>query len=67
VMSVFVLMVMGVSQASGLLLSALAALVGDVARTVAIWTSIGWCVLLVVRLLHAKVLSEPPAAALERP
>lgn len=67
VMSVFVLMVMGVSQVSGLLLSGLAALVGDVAHTVAIWTAIGWCVLLLVRLVHAKVLVEPQAAVLEQP
>lgn len=62
VMSVFVLMVMGMSQLSGLLLSAIASLVGDVALTVGVWTALGWFVLLAVRLAHAHVLLEPRVA-----
>jgi MFS family permease len=59
VMSVFVLMVMGMSQLSGLLLSALASLVGDVALTVGVWTTLGWFILLSVRLAHGHVLLDP--------
>jgi MFS family permease len=55
VMSVFVLMVMGVSQVSGLMLASIADLVGDVALTVGVWTTLGWCVLLTVRLAHMHV------------
>jgi MFS family permease len=55
VMSVFVLMVMGVSQVSGLLLAAMAQLLGDVALAVSAWTVFGWCVLLAVRLAHGHV------------
>jgi MFS family permease len=67
VMSVFVLMVMGVSQLSGLMLAAIADIVGDVALTVGVWTSLGWCVLLAVRLVHMRVAIEPPAAVAEQP
>jgi len=59
VMSVFVLMVMGVSQVSGLMLASIADLVGDVALTVGVWTMLGWCVLLTVRLAHMRVPLEP--------
>ncbi len=59
VMSVFVLMVMGVSQLSGLMLSAIADLVGDVALTVGVWTTLGWCVMLTVCLANARVLLAP--------
>jgi MFS family permease len=58
VMSVYVLMVMGISQLSGLVLSGIAQLVGDVALTVSVWTSCGWCLLLAVRLAHAHVRLE---------
>jgi MFS family permease len=67
VMSVFVLMVMGVSQLSGLMLAGIADLVGDVALTVGVWTTLGWCVLLAVRLAHTRVLLEPKLAAPEQP
>jgi MFS family permease len=67
VMSVFVLMVMGVSQLSGLMLAGIADLVGNVALTVGVWTMLGWCVLLGVRLAHTRVLREPTVAVLERP
>ena len=67
VMSVFVLMVMGVSQLSGLMLAGIADLVGDVALTVGVWTTLGWCVLLAVRLAHTRVLIEPPIAVPEQP
>jgi hypothetical protein len=59
VMSVFVLMVMGISQLSGLMLAGIADLVGDVALTVGVWTTLGWCVLLAVRLAHTRVVLEP--------
>jgi MFS family permease len=59
VMSVFVLMVMGVSQLSGLMLAGIAQLSGDVALTVGIWTALGWCLLLAVRLAHTHVALEP--------
>jgi MFS family permease len=62
VMSVFVLMVMGVSQLSGLMLAGIADLVGDVALTVGVWTTLGWCVLLAVRLAHTRVVLEPKIA-----
>jgi MFS family permease len=65
VMSVFVLMVMGVSQVSGLMLAGIADLVGDVALTVGVWTTLGWCVLIVVRLTHAHVQLEPQLAVTE--
>jgi MFS family permease len=66
VMSVFVLMVMGVSQISGLMLASIADIVGDVALTVGVWTSIGWCVLLIVRLAHTHVSLEPQRAVPEQ-
>jgi MFS family permease len=67
VMSVFVLMVMGVSQLSGLMLAGIADLVGDVALTVGVWTMLGWCVLLGVRLANMRVLREPAVAVPEQP
>lgn len=67
VMSVFVLMVMGVSQLSGLMLAGIADLIGDVALTVGVWTMLGWCVMLVVRLAHTRVLLEPKIVAPEQP
>ena len=67
VMSVFVLMVMGVSQLSGLMLAGIADLVGDVALTVGVWTTLGWCVLLAVRLAHMRVSIEPAVAVVEQP
>jgi MFS family permease len=67
VMSVFVLMVMGVSQLSGLMLAGIADLVGDVALTVGVWTMLGWCVLLGVRLAHMRVLLEPKVVVPEQP
>jgi MFS family permease len=66
VMSVFVLMVMGVSQLSGLMLASIADLVGDVALTVGVWTTLGWCVLLTVRLAHTHVPLEPQRAVPEQ-
>jgi len=66
VMSVFVLMVMGVSQLSGLMLAAIADLIGDVALTVGVWTMLGWCVLLGVRFAHTRVLRDPTVAVQER-
>jgi hypothetical protein len=60
-MSVFVLMVMGLSQVSGLMLAGIAELVGDVALTVGVWTSLGWCLLVAVRLAHTQVQLDPPA------
>jgi MFS family permease len=66
VMSVFVLMVMGVSQVSGLMLASIADLVGDVALTVGVWTAFGWCVLLTVRLAHMRVPLESQIAAPEQ-
>ncbi|HMP43426.1 MAG TPA: MFS transporter, partial [Roseiflexaceae bacterium] len=44
VMSFFVLLVMGVSQISGLLIGALAEWVGNVALTVGVWTMAGWLI-----------------------
>jgi MFS family permease len=67
VMSVFVLMVMGVSQLSGLMLAAIADWIGDVALTVGLWTMLGWCVLLAVRLTNMRVLAEPAVAMVEHP
>jgi len=67
VMSVFVLMVMGVSQLSGLMLAGIADVVGDVALTVGVWTMLGWCVLLGVRLAHTRVLREPAIGMAEQP
>ena len=61
VMSVYVLIVMGLSQVSGLMLAGIAELVGDVALTVGVWTSIGWCLLVAVRLAHTKVQLDLPA------
>jgi MFS family permease len=61
VMSVYVLMAMGVSQVSGLMLASIAELVGDVALTVGVWTMLGWCVMVAVRLAHARVPLETPA------
>jgi len=66
VMSVFVLMVMGVSQISGLMLAGIAELSGDVALTVGIWTTLGWCLLLAVRLAHTHVALEPKVAVPEQ-
>lgn len=60
VMSVFVLMVMGVSQLSGLLLASIADLVDNVALTVGVWTMIGWCILVAVRFTHIRVPLERP-------
>jgi hypothetical protein len=55
-------MVMGVSQLSGLMLAGIADLVGNVALTVGVWTTLGWCVLLAVRLAHTRVVLEPKIA-----
>jgi MFS family permease len=67
VMSVFVLMVMGVSQVSGLMLASIAQLSGDVALTVGVWTALGWCLLLGVRLAHTHVALEPTIAVTKQP
>jgi hypothetical protein len=67
VMSVFVLMVMGVSQVSGLMLASVADLIGDVALTVGVWTMLGWCVLVTVRLVHMHVPLEPHLTVPEQP
>jgi len=67
VMSVFVMMVMGVSQLSGLMLAGIADLVGNVALTVGVWTMLGWCVLVAVRLAHTRVILEPRIAVREQP
>jgi hypothetical protein len=53
-------MVMGLSQVSGLLLASIAELVGDVALTVGVWTTLGWSLLLAVRLAHTRVQLETP-------
>jgi MFS family permease len=66
VMSVFVLSVMGVSQVSGLMLAGIAELAGDVALTVRIWTMLGWCLLLAVRLAHLHLSLEPQVVVTER-
>jgi MFS family permease len=65
VMSVFVLIVMGLSQISGLMLASIAELVGDVAITVGVWTSLGWCLLLAVRLANTQVDLQAPVQSLE--
>jgi Na+/melibiose symporter-like transporter len=67
VMSVFVLMVMGLSQVSGLLLASIAELVGDVALAVGVWTSLGWCLLVAVRLAstHVQLELQPLAPSVE--
>jgi len=44
VMGVYMLVVMGVSQISGLILSSVADVIGDVPLVVGCWTMIGWCV-----------------------
>jgi hypothetical protein len=49
------------------MLAGIADLVGDVALTVGVWTMLGWCVLLGVRLAHTRVLREPTVAVPERP
>lgn len=67
VMSVFVVMVTGVSQLSGLLLAGIANQVGNVALTVGVWTILGWCVLLGVRRAHTQVLLDPNVALPEQP
>jgi hypothetical protein len=43
------------------MLAGIAELVGDVALTVGVWTSIGWCLLVAVRLAHTKVQLDLPA------
>lgn len=60
VMSVFVLMIMGVSQISGLLIGALAEVVGNVALTVGAWTAVGWCLQAALFVTHSQVLSDAP-------
>jgi MFS family permease len=62
VMSVYMLMIMGVSQLSGVLLSALAELTGNVPLTVACWTLLGWGLQLLVHVTHARVPLEPAPA-----
>jgi hypothetical protein len=66
-MSVFVLSVMGVSQVSGLMLAGIAELSGNVALTVGIWTMVGWCLLVGVRLAHLHLSLEPQVAMTEQP
>jgi MFS family permease len=62
VMSVYMLMIMGVSQLSGVMLSGLAELVGDVPLTVGCWAALGLCLQLVVHATHSRVRLEPTAA-----
>ena len=52
VMSVFVMLVMGVSQLSGLAVGAIAEAFDDVAHTVVIWTMIGWVLQVVLAWLE---------------
>jgi hypothetical protein len=44
VMGVYMLVVMGVSQISGLILSSVADVIGDVPLVVGCWALVGWCV-----------------------
>jgi MFS family permease len=59
VMAVYVLMIMGISQLSGLLVASLADLTGNVAATVAGWTAAGWVLQLLLFLSQRHVLQEP--------
>jgi MFS family permease len=56
VMSVYVLLIMGVSQIAGLLLGSIAQLTGDVALTVRVWTAVGWALQLALFLSQGKAL-----------
>jgi MFS family permease len=56
VMSVYVLLIMGVSQLAGLLLASIAQLTGDVALTVRVWTAIGWVLQMALFLSQGKAL-----------
>ncbi|MFO7169384.1 MAG: MFS transporter [Chloroflexota bacterium] len=62
VMSVYTLMIMGVSQLSGVMLSGLAELVGDVPLTVGCWAAVGWFLQLLVHATHSRVRLEPGPA-----
>lgn len=59
VMSVYVLIVMGVSQLAGVLLSAMSEYTGNVPLTVGCWTMLGWCVQLAIFFTHTRVRLEP--------
>lgn len=59
VMGVYVLIVMGVSQLAGVLLSAMSEVTHDVPLTVGVWTMIGWCIQLALFLTHTGVRLEP--------
>jgi MFS family permease len=52
VMSVFVMLVMGVSQLSGLAVGAIAEAFDDVAHTVVVWTMLGWALQVVLAWLQ---------------
>jgi MFS family permease len=59
VMSVYLLLIAGVSQLAGLLLGSIAEVVGDVALTVRVWTAVGWVVQLALLLAQGRALREP--------
>jgi MFS family permease len=60
VMSVFVLLVMGVSQLSGLLLSLVAEWAGNVPLTVGVWVACGWCIQATLGALSGGIQLEAP-------
>ncbi|NWG22199.1 MAG: MFS transporter [Chloroflexi bacterium] len=67
VMGVYMLVVMGVSQVSGLLLSSAADVIGDVPLVVGCWALIGWVVQLYLFLMWRGTLRESPRPVTETP
>ncbi len=67
VMGVYMLVVMGVSQVSGLLLSSAADIIGDVPLVVGCWALIGWVVQLYLFLMWRGTLREAPRPVTETP
>lgn len=67
VMGVYMLVVMGVSQISGLLLSSVADVIGDVPLVVGCWALIGWVVQLYLFLVWRGTLRETPRPVPETP
>jgi MFS family permease len=64
VMSVYILIVMGVSQLSSVAVSSLAELFGDVPLVVGCWTLVGLCLQLLIHTAHRRVrLDATPAPA----
>jgi MFS family permease len=59
VMSVYVLIVMGVSQLAGVLLSAMSEFTGNVPLTVGCWALLGWAIQLAIYVTHMRVRLEP--------